>query len=154
VRTNDVPYSDQPPGATPDDTRVVNYYYPDGLANGYNDGYAVTGSTTFSPTQNYLTDVGAYTSSSSFYGTYDQNGNVEEWNEALLSGGTRRGRRGGGAYSTSPALRSTTGQPGLAPSREFEFSGFRVATVPEPSTYFLAAMGIVALLFARRRNRA
>ena len=48
--------------------------------------YAVTGSTSYSSSQNYLTDVGAYTSSPSYYGTFDQGGNVWEWNEALISG--------------------------------------------------------------------
>jgi hypothetical protein len=85
MRTNSVPYSDQPPGATPGNTRVGNFYKDDGFANGYDDGYAVTGSLGLSLTQNYLTDVGAYSSSSSFYGTFDQGGNVREWNE------TRRG---------------------------------------------------------------
>ena len=66
MRTNSVPYSDQPPGATPDNTRVGNFLNDDVLANGYDDGYAVTGSTSYSSTQNYLTDVGAYASSPSF----------------------------------------------------------------------------------------
>ena len=87
MKTNSVPYSDQPPGATPDNTRVGNFYQNDGSANGYDDGYAVTGSTSYSSSQNYLTDVGAYTSSPSYYGTFDQGGNVFEWNEALISGG-------------------------------------------------------------------
>ncbi len=44
MRTNSVPYSDQPPGATPDNSRVGNFFSNDGTANGYNDGYAVSGS--------------------------------------------------------------------------------------------------------------
>src|SRR5262249_12099633 len=94
MRTNSLPYSDQPPGALSIQTNVANFYRDDSLANGYNDGYAVTGSTAFSSTQNYLTDVGAYTLSGSFYGTYDQGGNVIEWNEAIF-GGPFRGLRGG-----------------------------------------------------------
>jgi hypothetical protein len=54
----------------------TNFYQDDGLANGFDDGYAVTGSTTNVATQNYLTDVGAYASSPSYYGTFDQGGNV------------------------------------------------------------------------------
>src|SRR5262249_10602670 len=69
MKTNSDPYSDQPPGATPDNTRVANFYSNDFSANGYNDGFAVTGSTSFNTSQNYLTDVGAYTSSPSYYGT-------------------------------------------------------------------------------------
>jgi formylglycine-generating enzyme len=40
-----------------------------------------------------MTDVGAYQNSGSPYGTFDQGGNVYEWNESLL--GNRRGVRGG-----------------------------------------------------------
>ena len=66
MQTNSTPYSDQPPGTTPDNTRVGNFYADDGLANGYDDGYAVaTGG-------NALTRVGAYSASDSYYGTYDQ----------------------------------------------------------------------------------
>ena len=44
----------------------------------------------FSESQDYLTDVGAYTLSSSPYGTFDQGGNVWEWNESVHVG-THRG---------------------------------------------------------------
>src|SRR3954468_20534642 len=82
MRTNEIPYSDQPPGATPDNTRVGNFYKDDGIVNGYDDGYAAFGRNFFccdfpSP----LTDVGSYILSPSYYGTYDQGGNVAEWTE-------------------------------------------------------------------------
>ena len=38
--------------------------------------YSVTQVTTFSPNVNYLTDVGAFYNSASFYGTFDQCGNL------------------------------------------------------------------------------
>ena len=41
-----------------------------------------------------VTDVGAYTGSASPYGTFDQGGNVLEWNEQIVSG-SDRGVRGG-----------------------------------------------------------
>src|SRR5262249_36788583 len=64
MKTNNVPYSAKPPGtAAPDNTRVGNWTWDDGVANGYDDGYAVTGSGNYSSTQNYLTDAGAYNSS-------------------------------------------------------------------------------------------
>ena len=68
MKTNSNAFSDQPPGATPDNTRVGNFTQYDSLANGYNDGYAVTGSTNLSNSQNYLTDAGAYSASPSYYG--------------------------------------------------------------------------------------
>ena len=92
MRTNSQPYSDQPPGTTPDNTRVGNFNLDDGFVNGYNDGYAVSGSTSF-PTGNGLTAVGAYSASACYYGTYDQGGNVHEWNDAVI--GESRGLRGG-----------------------------------------------------------
>lgn len=46
-------------------------------------------------TQNYLTDVGAFSSSGSYYGTFDQGGNVWEWNDLDGSALPYRGIRGG-----------------------------------------------------------
>jgi formylglycine-generating enzyme required for sulfatase activity len=149
MKTNSLPYSDQPPGATPDNTRVGNFYQDDSVANGYDDGYAVTGSTSYSSSQNYLTDVGAYASSPSFYGTFDQGGNMWEWNEALVGGSFRRVR--GGSWHldaiSSPASRRNSGYPIL----EFDDFGFRVATVPEPGTMLLLVVGAVGIFGLRRR---
>ena len=35
MRTNSIPYSDQPPGAAPDNARVGNFYRDDSVANGF-----------------------------------------------------------------------------------------------------------------------
>ncbi|MFM9011246.1 MAG: formylglycine-generating enzyme family protein, partial [Planctomycetota bacterium] len=64
-------------------------------------GYAVTRSTTQSPGQNYLTDVGAFVGSASAYGTFDQCGNVAEWNDLAGAPGYERGIRGGSYVSSS-----------------------------------------------------
>ena len=130
--TNSAPYSDQPPGATPDNTRVGNFNSSDSVANGYNDGYAVTGSPGYSSSQNYLTDAGAYTLSTSPYGTFDQGGNVFEWNEALISA-SFRGLRGGSCDNNSNLLQSSP-QFVSNPTNESNVFGFRVANVPEPRT--------------------
>lgn len=138
LKTNSAPFSDQPPGATPDNTRVANYY---------NNGYAVTGSTTFDSNQNYLTDVGAYTSSLNYYGTFDQGGNVWEWNDTVVPAvGGARGVRGGAWDGPSDAERATTRANMGFPTLQVDTVGFRVATnsVPEPST--VLAVSIVALL--------
>jgi formylglycine-generating enzyme required for sulfatase activity len=155
MKTNSVPYSDQPPGLTPDNTRVGNFYKNDGVANNYDDGYAVTGSDLFTTSQNYLTNVGAYTSSPSYYGTFDQGGNVQEWTETVLPtmvGNPGRGVRGGAWDQSFEFMRSTDGiaQP---PGSEVRHRGFRVASIiPEPSSALLA-VSIFALLASRRSRR-
>jgi sulfatase modifying factor 1 len=150
MRTNSVPYSDQPPGTTPNNTRVGNFYKDDGVANGYDDGYAVSGCGVY--TGNCLTDGGAYTSSPSFYGTFDQGGNVWEWNEAQVSiSGLNRGIRGGsfsyGAEYMTPAYWWWDYADG-----EHGHIGFRVASIPEPSTAALIGLAAVALFNCRRRR--
>jgi sulfatase modifying factor 1 len=48
--------------------------------------YTVTQSGTQSSTQNYLTDVGAFSKSAGAYGTFDQGGNVVEWVDDVFIG--------------------------------------------------------------------
>jgi formylglycine-generating enzyme required for sulfatase activity len=156
--TNSTPSSAPPPGsAAPVPSNTGNFRFDDGLANGYNDGYAVTGST-YSETQNYLTDVGAYSSSMSFYGTHDQGGNLWEWNETVL--GDFRAIRGGaffGSNDPGETLRSTVNLkwfPWSSPISEVGFRVAAVASVPEPSAFALASAGVIALVFFARGRMA
>jgi acetyl esterase/lipase/formylglycine-generating enzyme required for sulfatase activity len=149
------PDSDQPPGNdAPDPSNTANLKIPFGV--GYNEGYAVTGSPIFDASQNYLTDVGAYTQAVSPYGTHDQAGNVNEWHEAIVSG-TARGLRGG-AWSIAYGLASSLAAGGFAPTTELDSIGFRVALipdgfVPEPSTLALAGCGLLGLAATGLRSR-
>ena len=60
TRTNADPHSTKPPLKTADSQfNTGNFYADDNIVNGFNNGFAVTGSTTFNPATNYLTDVGA-----------------------------------------------------------------------------------------------
>jgi formylglycine-generating enzyme len=84
TRTNDPPYSDQPPGSdAPAQSNTANLFRDDTSANGYYDGFAVTGSPEYDAVI-YLTEVGEYAQSTGFYGTFGQVGNVLEWPNRLL----------------------------------------------------------------------
>ena len=96
------------------------------------------------------TDVGAYSGDPSSYGTYDQGGNVKEWDDAVISGSSR-GYRGGGWYGWGNNLRSTA-RPFYDPSSENNLLGFRVASVvPEPASILLSMLASGMMLICRKR---
>jgi formylglycine-generating enzyme required for sulfatase activity len=160
--TNATPYSDQPPGTdAPNASNTANLLRDDGVANGYDDGHAVTGSPARVMGQNYLTDVGAYTLSVSSYGTFDQAGNVWEWNEALVPIGiVDRVVRGGGWHAGGPLDMETPHASVRCCESFFPRGltvqiGFRVATfIPEPSTLCLASLFTLVLAWRRKTARA
>jgi formylglycine-generating enzyme len=96
-----------------------------------------------------VTDVGAYTGSASPYGTFDQGGNVWEWNEAII--GSDRGLRGG-AFFDFPENLAASLRDDFPPAVESLFVGFRVAMVPEPGTGLLLMGGLLGLALWRRRG--
>jgi formylglycine-generating enzyme required for sulfatase activity len=85
----------------------------------------------------------------SFYGTYDQAGNVWEWNESFVSS---RGQRGGSWSSSEGSLQASNRARHHTPERQFQDAGFRVATVPEPSSALLVLLGGAAWLLKKRRR--
>ena len=118
--------------------------------------YSVTQSSSYSPSQNYLTNVGAFTTSASAYSTFDQNGNVSEWNDLTGAAGSNRGLRGGDWFYGAPDL-SASGRQLSDPSFEKEYIGCRVAAsvaVPEASTCasLLAGLACGGYLVRRRRK--
>ncbi len=121
-----------------------------GGANYFDGDYATTQNGSFSSGANYLTDAGAYSDSGSFYGTFDQGGNVWEWNDAIISDSSR-GQRGGSWVGPASFLQATD-RFANAPTVEFSHVGFRVASIPEPSTVVLMIIGVVTLLILRRRR--
>jgi formylglycine-generating enzyme required for sulfatase activity len=118
-------------------------------------GYSVTQSTTLNSSQNYLTDVGAFTNSASFYGTFDQSGLVYNWTD-LVIGSTERGDRGGSWQTNFIALMSSAGDGGGGqfPTEEDAGLGIRLAAlaVPEPTTGVGLLIGSGLLLLRRRKS--
>jgi len=141
-----------------DPTSGVYFDYPTG-SNSVPDGIDFAGDTTFDAVffdgdfnllPNDITDVGVL----SPYGTAGQGGNVREWEETDFdlvndSSETGRGLRGGGFlndFNNLPA--SARGGDLFGGGIDV---GFRVASIPEPSTLLLGVMASVGLLMRRRR---
>jgi len=128
--------SDTAPGR--DMTESTN---PGNNANYYDSGFLIG-----SPY--YRTEAGEFELSDSPYGTFDQGGNVFEWNEAIIYG-SYRGLRGGSFinidYYLHASYRNYTN-----PTLEDGLIGFRVSEVPEPATMAILALGGIGML--RRRK--
>ena len=112
---------------------------PGNNANSYQGG-----STIGSPY--YRTPVGAFTNSESPYGTFDQGGNVEEWNETS--------RRGGAFDQVSLALLSSRREYPVGRGDAGEGYGFRVAYVPEPNCIVLLCSAAIMFIFFGGRTLA
>ena len=120
---------------------------------GNNATFYDTGYTIGSPY--YSTEVGAHENSAGGYATFDQGGNVWEWNETVIYT-DYRGVRGGSSGRNADTL--------TASSRYFNtptsgyFFGFRLASpsgpdvIPEPGTVSLFGIAVAAMLRRRRRR--
>jgi formylglycine-generating enzyme len=125
-------------------------------ANYFNGVYSVTQSAEDSlSSQNYLTDVGAFTASASYYGTFDQSGNVFQWNDLTGAPGSFRGLRGG--FWDVPAFYlSSSNWFSDVPSNGDNNIGFRLAApvaVPEPSTWVMGLAGLACVSWRGVRRR-
>ena len=100
-------------------------------------------------------NVGSGTASSiENNGTFDMNGNVWEWNESTWDGtldsmDENRVVRGGTLVHNESFQRSSH-RTNYYPTNEYDFIGFRVAAIPEPSV--IALMGVFGggLWFVRK----
>jgi len=97
-----------------------------------------------------LTDVGSYTGSPSPSGTFDQGGNAQEWNEAVIQFNLR-GVRGGSV--SAPFLAASSRPLFLAGPSGTSFDlGFLIAMLPEPAGRVLQLMALVSLVVLRRHR--
>jgi formylglycine-generating enzyme len=129
-----------PINTLPDTGNHANFYDAIGTGNG---GYT--------DPNNYLTSVGAFSLSPGPYGTFDQGGDVFQWNETAVttsSHGVRGGSFGDYSYGPSSSYRLIDVPPG-----ELTNFGFRVASVPEPSTGLLAVLACGLMWWKRKLFR-
>jgi formylglycine-generating enzyme required for sulfatase activity len=126
-------------------------------------GLSVTQAPDDYSSQNFLTDVGAFSGSGSFYGTFDQSGNVDQWNDLDGTLGSSRGWRGGNWDNNNEfSLSSSFSYLETNPSYENYFIGFRLAGsvgVPEIDPNSLGSalalvLGSLGLLERRRLKAA
>ena len=91
------------------------------------------------------------------YGTMGQGGNVWDWTESAFDGSNSfssefRAIRGG-YWNDAESYLSSSVRFFYDPRDEFDSVGFRVASVPEPSTYALLLMTAAGALWMARRRR-
>ncbi len=92
----------------------------------------------------------------STYGTMGQGGNLREWNESASDGlynnaNAIRAMRGG-YYPALAGTLASTNRDFFDPFLVNASFGFRVASVPEPSTYALLLLGAGAMYLWKRRQ--
>ena len=140
--TNSVPSNDLVEPADPGNNATFN---DGGHVSPYTIGYPY-----------YRTEVGEHENSDSPYGTFDQGGNVWEWNETILWS-DYRGLRGGSFdddYHVSTLHASYRYYYhylySFGPTDELNNVGFRVSEVPEPATMAILALGGIGILGRRK----
>jgi formylglycine-generating enzyme len=158
--TDSIPNSDQPLGDPSIQTNVANFSRNDFIDNGFNDGFAMSGSNSYNSTFNYLSDVAAYSNSPSPYGTFDQGGNLVEWSDTIISlsewdEGSYRSIHGG-SWSEGWEELAVGYELQSRPTNDSNTLGFRVAMIPEPDSGVIAisaAMGVGAFFRKRRSSK-
>jgi formylglycine-generating enzyme required for sulfatase activity len=90
-----------------------------------NQGKFFDGSYAVQPGPNRLTPAGAFVNSLSYFGTFDQGGNVWEWNDGIIAVDSR-GQRGG-SWDNDPTTARSAEQGRNLPELEQNGVGFRIA---------------------------
>jgi hypothetical protein len=92
----------------------------------------------------------------SAWGTMAQGGNVWEWNESAYDGSNNNPMESrelrGGSWGSGSSVLHASNRDNLVPTIENISGGFRVASVPEPSSGLLVLLGLSAVLRRRRKR--
>jgi formylglycine-generating enzyme required for sulfatase activity len=103
-------------------------------------GYATTPFAERTGTQNYLTDVASFSGSPSWYGTFDQSGNVGEWTDLDGVPNLYRGMDGGW-WSDYPVHWPSSSRIEYHSGGHFNHIGFRLAGVAAVAVPEIAPAG-------------
>ena len=95
-----------------------------------------------------VTTVGS-AAANNYFGTADQGGNLHEWNDAVIDGSTRGLR--GASWNGSEIILSSSYRRNNVPTLEGDAAGFRVASVPEPTSLLLTMLAGGMMLIRRKR---
>lgn len=104
-------------GASPNQLNVI-----------VNLNFSVTQNPTLLSSQNYLTDGGAYSGSASYYGTFDQNGPLYQWNDLDGTPFPYRGIRGSFWFAGTQAAEAIN-FAAVTPEHAGNDVGFRLASI-------------------------
>ena len=122
-----------------------------GTSSGWN--YWNSGYVNGSPNRMWETGFGAEEQN----GTYDMMGNVWEWNESAFDGSINNMAASrvyrGGSFGNQENHLSSSYRGSFGPAGEDDGIGFRIVSIPEPSSIMLMGMVSGLGLFFRRRFR-
>jgi len=90
--------------------------------------FSITQDPTLYTTQRYLADVGAYLGSPSYYGTFDQNGSLYQWNDLDGKPFPYRGVRGSFWFAGAQAAQSIN-FGAVTPTQAGNDIGFRLSSI-------------------------
>lgn len=153
TRSDTIPNSRRP---NTTDTNSANFFRNgtgDPAGDFLNDGYGVTGEAILRAGTNYLTEVGGYEGGYSYFGTFDQGGNVWEWTETTTNmSGSVYAIRKGGSWALGSSFMMSGNTDFDDPVDRHDDLGFRLVLVPEPgaAVWGLAGVGLL-VWFGRRR---
>ena len=141
--------------STKSNAAPVNILSSSGTNNANFYDYEHTGNGGNTDSTNDLTPVGAFAASPGPYGTFDMGGDVWQWTEATAIA-SQRGFRGGSWDGCGyPHYPCSLAYGWSYPTLEDTSLGFRVAYVPEPSTFVLlgiSVLGLLSCIWRRRRK--
>jgi len=99
----------------------------------------------------YTTIIGEFQNSVSPYGTFDQSGNIWEWNEGIPWDPSDPARCVRGGSFNDPPYMNKALRGGITPAGEGPDFGFRISVVPEPTMLGLLTVGGLPLLRRERK---